>query len=246
MQKDYHKDYNEFSNEFRRSDASRDSVEKLYDLLYELQEIDKTQSESLILSNIYSLLGFHQSAYDVFAATADLSIRKNKAKFQVMKDKASSHKDTFVIKDIRKLKEKLIPIEVSIEDFILSSQSSNSFKLIEKEVIIFNKKLGHQRLEIQTPNDKLEKHFDAVLTQLRWLADCKEDLIRYYNSHLSEQVQGKADEDWYYTLEVYRVKITVGDGGNVYSDITCADINEDHILDIETDGETIYSMSFDG
>lgn len=65
------KEYIEYSNEFRKSNGSKESVEKMYDLLYELESIEKNKQESLVLSNVYILLGFHRSAFEIFKEAAD-------------------------------------------------------------------------------------------------------------------------------------------------------------------------------
>lgn len=77
--KNFTKDYIEISNEFRTSKASKESVGKLYDLLYDLENSNRTKNDDLTLSNVYSLLGFHLSAYEVFKSVADL---KDKRLFQ--------------------------------------------------------------------------------------------------------------------------------------------------------------------
>ena len=101
MEKNFTKNYIEISNEFRKSNASKESVEKLYDLLYDLENSTRSKNDDLTLSNVYSLLGFHLSAYEVFKSIADLNDKKSTSKLYVMEEKAKSHKNNFVIKDIR-------------------------------------------------------------------------------------------------------------------------------------------------
>ncbi|MFW2581589.1 hypothetical protein [Aliarcobacter butzleri] len=56
----YSKEYINSSTEFKNSNGSKESIEKLYDLLYKLEKIDRTKNEDLLLSNVYTLLGFYE------------------------------------------------------------------------------------------------------------------------------------------------------------------------------------------
>ena len=103
MEKNFTKDYIEISNEFRKSKASKESVGRLYDFLDELKSAERTKNDDFILSNVYSLLGFHQSAYETFKSVADLTDRKSASKLYVLEDKAKSHKNDFNIKNIRNM-----------------------------------------------------------------------------------------------------------------------------------------------
>ena len=98
MEKNFLKQYIEFSNAFRKSNGSKESVENIYNLLYELENVNKTKEDNLVLSNVYILLGFHKSAYEVFKETVELSNNKEVSKLYVMEQKAKSHENNFIIK----------------------------------------------------------------------------------------------------------------------------------------------------
>ncbi|TPN85253.1 hypothetical protein [Aquimarina algicola] len=244
---DYNKRYNEISKEFRNTNASKESVEKLYDLLYELKKIERSHSENMILCFIYKLLGYHQSAYKIFANTADMNNKKNKAKLLVMKDKATSHKDTFIIQDIRKFQKKQPQAKISLQDFVPIDNDENDFTLTNKSLVVFNKKINNKRIEFHLGNHELENYIDDIIKKLEWLSDCKEELICYYNRHLAQYTNKQANENWYHTLEVLSLKVTIGESGNIFADISCGeDYMLDHILDVETNEREIYDMRFDG
>jgi hypothetical protein len=248
MGKNFSKDYIEISNEFRKSNSSNESVEKLYDLLYEMEKSNRTKTEDLILSNIYTLLGFHQSAHEVFKSAADLTDRKNASKLYVLEEKAKSHKNNFIIKDIRKFRRKNEKTELLITDFTIAEPDRNKFKIINKKIVIFNKTVKNDKVEISiSGNHKFEDYVDKIIGYIYWLGDCKDELIKFYNSELSDDTEETANDDWYDTLEVLGARIIVGLNGNLYSEITSRDdFAQDHILDIETENETITSMNYDG
>ena len=101
------KRYIDASNAFRKAADYHEGAIALYDLLYDLQaKEERTKEEERILTDTYSLLGYHLSAYETFLRIADPTNYKEKSKLVVLEDKAKSHKDTFCIKDIRKLRGK--------------------------------------------------------------------------------------------------------------------------------------------
>lgn len=248
MERNFTKDYIEISNEFRKSNASKESVEKLYDLLYDLQSSSRTKNEDLTLSNLYSLLGFHQSAYEIFKSVADLTDRKNTSKLYVMEEKAKSHKNNFIIKDIRKFRQQKDQTKLLTTDFLLSTTEENKVSMIDKDIVVFNKVVKNDKVEIFIYGQhKLENFADKIIDYIFWLADCKKELIEFYNNELSEDSGEVANNDWYDTLEIYSARIIVGQNGNLYAEISGGDdFSQDHILDIEIENETITGMNYDG
>ena len=213
-----------------------------------MESADRTKSEDLILSNVYSLLGFHQSAYEIFKSVADLTDRKNASKLYVLEDKAKSHKNDFIIKDIRKLRSEIKRAKLLPTDFVKSESSEHKFKVIDKDIVIFKKVIKNDNFEIYVSGDhKFEDFTDKIIDYIYWLGNCKKELVTFYNTELSEYTDEVADDDWFDTLELYGVRIIIGQNGNLYSEISGGDdFWQDHILDIETSGKTISSMSYDG
>ncbi|MET3021154.1 hypothetical protein [Flavobacterium hydatis] len=244
MNSDYTKDYIELSKEFRKSNASIQSVEKLYDLLYELENTNRTKEEDLVLSNIYSLLGFHKSAYEVFKTIADLTNRKEATKMYVLEEKSKSHKNNFIIKDIRKYREKKEQPKLEISDFVVSKNYKNQFKIVNKEIIIFNKTIKEDTISIQLPSEHIENYSNKIIKCMNWLSDCKTDLIDFYNREYKEDI---ANKDWYDTLVIYNTRIIIEDSGVVFCSISGGDdFYQDHLLDIEITNDIVISMNYNG
>lgn len=248
MEKNFTKDYIEISNEFRKSNASKQSVGKLYDLLYHLENSTRTKNDDLTLSNVYSLLGFHLSAYEVFKSIADLNDKKSTSKLYVMEEKAKSHKNNFVIKDIREFRQKNEQTKLSINDFLISETEEKKFTINDKDVVIFNKIIKNKKIEISLyGNHKIENYADKIIDYIFWLGDCKIELIEFYNRNLSEDTEEVANDDWYDTLEILSVNIGVAVNGNLFAEISAGDdFASDHILDIEIDEQKITEMNYDG
>lgn len=244
MDKNYMKEYIEFSNEFRKSNGSKESVEKIYGLLYELESIAKSKQENLVLSNVYILLGFHRSAYEIFKEAADSKNTKDVSKLYVLEQKAKSHENNFIIKDLRKFREKQNRSKLTVNDFS-QLKDGNEFEVSENKAVIFNKiKTGE--ISIYLPDSDFGNYSDQIIEHIFWLGDCKKDLIEFYNEN-NDFTEETADEDWYDNLEIYRSRITIDISGNIETILSIGDhFSQDHILDVEMTNKKIVSMNYDG
>ncbi len=245
-EKNYQKEYIDTSTEFRIG-KSKESTGKLYDLLYQMEKIDRTKSEDQILSNIYSLLGFHQSAYEVFKPTVDIRNRKETAKLYTLKEKAASHGNNFIIKDIRNFR--IINEQTNLlpENFNVDKEEGNKF--VTKEIIvIFNKIVEPNNFEIWIyGNHKFTDNATKIIEYISWLGDCKNELIKFYNSEMGEYTEETADEDWFDTLEIYCARVYVEKSGKLSAEISIGDdFLPDHILDIEIEEREIAEISING
>jgi len=247
MSRNFLKEYIEASNEFRKSDNSQESIAKLYDLLYELETMSRTKNEDVTLANIYSLLGFHQSAYEVFKTTVDSSDRKTITKLYGLEEKAKSHENNFIIKDLRKYRQKKAQVSLLPTDFVPLETGGHNYKIADKEIIIFNKVVKKGKVDIYLPNQQMKPYVDKVIRYLNWLSDCKSELIAFYNHWDKREMADVVNDDWYDSLDVYRVSITVGQNESLYADIATGGVHfQDHLLDIETENESIVAMNYDG
>lgn len=243
----YQQEYIARSTGFRESKASPESVGKLYDLLYELEKADRTKEDSITLANIYTLLGFHLSAYETFSAVADATDRKVAVKLHGLQDKAKSHQNNFIIKDVRKLRGKIETPVLSIDDFKKQDDEGREY-ILDTAVVIFNKQLSSGKFKIYLYNNqKIEDHLNSILEYILWLSNCKSELISFYNAGLSEDVGETANDDWYDTLELYSARIELREEGKLFSTISGGDdFMQDHILDIEMEEKQFTDIGYDG
>ncbi len=59
--------------------------------------------------------------------------------------------------------------------------------------------------------------------------------------------QQKADKDWFDTLDILGLRVTVGVNGKLFAEVTGGDnFVPDHLLDIEIEEKTIVGMNYDG
>jgi len=199
------------------------------------------------LSNVYNLLGFHKSAYETFKSVADVNDRKVVSKLYAMGEKAKSHKNNFILKDVRKLREKQEIVQLQESDFLISEVDESEAK-VAKNVVIFNKIVASDNVEISNyGKHKFVAYVDQIAEFVVWLGGCKNELIEFYNRELSQFSEEVADDDWYYTLEVFRLRITIGKNENLYAEIASGDDHvQDHILDIEIGDHSVLGMTYDG
>ncbi|RXK83764.1 hypothetical protein [Filimonas effusa] len=237
------KRYADLSANFRSSKQSKESIAQLYAFLDETGGAqDKTSL--LVRSQVYSLLGYHQKAYDIFVAIADKSNRKDISRLFEMEQLAKSHQDNFA------LKRKPAPIqhlpELTLNDFVKEDNSAPDEVVfaVSRRNIILGKVFDDKPLLINLErNIALEDVFPQLLTYIKWLGSCKAELIDYYNRNFENNV----NEAWYNYLDIFGVRITVAGMHQLTADITCGDeIAQDHLLDISFDGKRIVSMSYDG
>ena len=243
------KRYIDASNAFRKAGGSHEGAIALYDLLYDLQaKTQRTKEEERILADTYTLLEYHLSAYETFLRIADTTNYKEKSKLLVLEDKAKTHKNTFCIKDVRKLKAKKKPKTFKVADFekVKDFESECEYLLSTKKVVIFNKELeGEDFSFFINKGTSLESCLHSINEYLEWLSDAKAILINYYNEHCAEYTP-QADDNWYNTLEVYSGHLDIGSIG-ISAHISAGDIfSPDHLLEIDFEGKEITHIGWDG
>ena len=243
------KRYIDASNAFRKAGGSYEGAIALYDLLYDLQaKTQRTKEEERILADTYTLLEYHLSAYETFLRIADTTNYKEKSKLLVLEDKAKTHKNTFCIKDVRKLKAKKKQTAFKISDFekVEDLESECEYVLSTKKVVIFNKEVvGEDFSFFINKETSLESCLHSINEYLEWLSDAKATLINYYNEHCTEYTP-QADDNWYDTLEVYRGRMNVWSTG-VAAHISAGDIfTPDHSLEIDFDDKEVTDIGWDG
>ena len=243
------KRYIDASNTFRKAGGSHEGAIALYDLLYDLQaKTQRTKEEERILADTYTLLEYHLSAYETFARIVDTTNYKEKSKLLVLEDKAKTHKNTFCIKDVRKLKAKKNQTAFKISDFekVEDFELECEYVLSTKKVVIFNKEVeGEDFSFFINKGTSLESCLHSINEYLEWLSDAKAILINYYNEHCAEYTP-QADDNWYNTLEVYSGHLDIGSIG-ISAHISAGDIfSPDHLLEIDFEGKEITHIGWDG
>lgn len=79
------------------------------------------------------------------------------------------------------------------------------------------------------------------------ISNFKDELINFYNNDFEFEDKELADESWYNQLEIYRLILIPGLNNKWYAEIVAGDkFFIDHLLDIELDENTVFSMNYDG
>ena len=246
MNRNFMQEYITLSKDFRET-KSPESIHKLHLFLDELRLQENDKQAALVLSQVYSLLVFHKSAYEVFLKIADKNNPKDTKKLFTMSELAKSHGDNFLIKN--KLKKTVLPKtkRLILSDFELKNECETftSFESNNK-LIIFGKLFDNNPLRLcLSKGMKLESCIEKIADYVQWLGNCKKFLVDFYNSN--DDFEDEADNDWYNSLEIYGVLLDVNVKGNIFATINCGDdFWSDHILDIEIDDKKIVSMGYDG
>ncbi|WP_314271574.1 hypothetical protein, partial [Capnocytophaga sputigena] len=173
---------------------------------------------------------------------------KEKSKLLVLEDKAKTHKNTFCIKDVRKLKAKKKPKTLKVADFekVEDFESSYEYVLPTRKVVIFGREVEEEDFSFFINKDiPLESCLHSINKYLEWLSDAKATLINYYNEHCGAYTP-EADDNWYNTLEVYSGHLDIGCIG-ISAHISAGDIfSPDHLLEIDFEGKEITHIGWDG
>jgi hypothetical protein len=247
MTENYMKQYIELSNEFRKDNKSQEIIKKLYDFIDLLQK-DENKDNEMVLVYVYTLLAYHQKAYDLYLKIYKKNDRKQKAKLFDMEQMSKSHGDNFAIK-LRKKSETDEKVNYCVNDFVEDDIIGEYKKyLLNKPCIVFNQVFENEPLEVELYKDfSLSEYISLINNYIRWIGgECKKKLIDYFNKNMTF-AEEKADDEWYETLEIYSVLIILTKNKELCATITCGDnIFEDHILDIETEEDKICTMNIDG
>jgi len=245
MDKNFMQEYITLSKDFRET-KSPESIDKLYSFLDELRLQENDKQATLVLSQVYSLLAFHKSAYETFLKTADKNNPKDTKKLFTMSELAKSHGDNFIVKN--KLKKPVLPKteRLILSDFELKLENENftSFET-DKKLIIFGKLFDNEPLKLcLSKGVKLESCIEKIADYVQWLCDCKKILMKFYNNN---DFEDEANDDWYDSLEIIGVLLDVNEKEKIFATLNCGDdFWSDHILDIEIDDKKVVSMGYDG
>lgn len=243
----YNKRYNALSKQFREAYNTKEIADDLFDLLYELQELEQTNKNLVMQSHIYALLEWWQSAYDILLEIDNSTV---KSKLFIFSQKAKTHGDTFGLKDIRKLKQIKVLAKLTVDDFILTEGTTYVYSLNAKKVVIFNKYCAGNRYEIKssialTDADKL-----LIREYMNWLASVRKPIIDFYNSEKNQYMpflRTKVRSDWYDTLDIYSVSIHYHSPEQMEATISMGDqIILDHIIDLVLENKECMEMHLDG
>lgn len=265
----YRHQFNEILKEFKQNpyQDNHQAIAKLYDLKHELenQTHQNNFDNDMVLFSIYNTLGFFASAYEIYQKHHTANTPKAQAQLYKIAQKAKSHGNHFVLKDVRqeksKIKKRKTKITLSLDDFVLDLQQSdneNDWFSINKNIPIFwrNFKSKNEKIEVVVHKNCLEQYLPKITDLVNHFAYLEPNiLMNYYNnppqnghSYTIECTEKQANENWFNTLEIYRCQIsTYGDHHNpsFSVNISVGDIYDiDHILNLEFNEKDLFIISY--
>ena len=263
MQGNLIKDFILASAEFKKSKASEESINNLYDLVYELEKRDRNTDETVLLLEIYYLLGLHIEAYHVLQPVKELP-KNEQVKFTKFLNRP--HESYYhVYRDLREAKTLKEPTLLWQDDFSVSPMKDNGwYDIILKEkthIVLLNKNVQVKNKKTQDLNIFSEqKPNENILKQLAdyflWIGDCKEELLSFYNSHEIEYglvgdtdgpyKYAHADSKWFDGLDVWEVNVFI-ENDKIRSVIYITDYYHPVQMGfcLETKGLKIASIEYD-
>lgn len=255
MEKKLKKSFIEASKAFKKSKslnqkASNESVEKLFDIIYELKKKERSDEENFVLADIYSLLDRYIDAFRILDSASPLSRKKQEKyakKIVELERKRRKKNNNFCYRDLREARIIKKPTKLSVDDFILESHDDCiQIKIKDdiKRVVMFNKYIKSKEVSIFAIGDI--KKLDIVIDCIHWLGACKEELITFYNQTKIEGKVDKADNEWFDGLDVSMVHIIMKKNGMIEGDFAVSDyINYNYGFHLFIENKTITHIEYD-
>jgi hypothetical protein len=247
MTENYMKQYIGLLKEYKKNNKSQEIIEKIHDLINILEK-DGNKDNKTVLVCVYKLLAYHKKAYDLYSKIYNENDRKQKAKLFVMEQMSKSHGDNFAVK-LKKRPEINKTVNYGVNDFIEEDIIGEyKYYMLNQTCIIFGQMFDSEPLRIELYKKfLLSDYIIQINGYIHWLGEgCKRKLIDCFNRNMTF-VEEKADDEWYETLEIYGVSITIPKTEKLCAIVTCGDnIVRDHILDIGTEDDKICTMNIDG
>ncbi len=254
MEKKLKKSFIEASIAFEKSRtsykrASDETVEALFDIIYELKKKERSDEENFVLADIYNLLDRDIDASRVLESFSPSSRKKQeKHAKKIIELKRKKKNNNFCYRDLREARIIKEPTKLSIGDFILERYDDYTQVKIKddiKRVVMFNKYIKNKEIPIFAI-DNLQK-LDTIIDYITWLGACKEELITFYNQTKIEGKVDRADDDWFDGLDVWVTDIVMKKNGMIEGAFAISDyLNYNYGFHLFIENKTITYIEYDG
>ena len=224
-------------------------ISELYDFMRKMEQADKSLENDEILSSVYSLLGFHHAAFEVMFPHFDLENKRDIGRCYKLKKKAESHGDKFCLKDVRDYQNVVSDIpQIHIDDFqLLERNELHDHFEIQKDIPFLGRYSISEKMRVHLPIGSLKENFDKIMEYIHKVNErlTKDFLIEQYNERIKPYSEFEADENWYYTLELYSARFALLDSGVMLITINAGDnIDLNHSIEIEFYGDRLHRFSY--
>lgn len=240
--------------EFIYMNASEASVEKLYDISYDLEMRNRNFDENYVLAQIYNILGKRISASKIIEFTLKEANSEQKHQLNKLVDDMS-YKERFIINIYRDLREaKLIksPSKLTVDDFVIQNTEIGGWADIKisdefANIVILNKNLNtHDDVAIAVPHFSANQYFEQLIDYIEWLGDFKNDLLTFYTNNSFELKYFDVDQNWFDGLDVDSLVIEIDNKRNVFCEIVIYDYLKNNMgFRLEIENRIIKSIEYD-
>lgn len=251
--------------EFEKSGASAESINKLFDLLYELRKKNRSHQEQYILAKTLHLLGSHHEAERILESDESpvRSHRKRekerslKLLQEIRKENSSPFRTAKVYRDLR---EAASPKKISLLslDDLKTLRYNNvhgngnrttyqiAFSDSVKNIIVCNKNVITEWINVFSENQPDEFLMMKLIFHFEWLAGIKKELTEFYRTADTGYKPEKTDPDWFNGLEVWDVMIDIDLENTIHTEILIADYyNNGYSLCLTVKDDSIIDLKYD-
>lgn len=220
--------------EFEKSGPSAESINKLFDLLYELRKKNRSHQEQYILAKTLYLLGSYHEAERILESDASpiYSYEKKEKKRslkllqEIRKENSFPFRTAKVYRDLREASSPKKISLLSLDDITTVWDNSGyqiTFSDSVKDLIICNKNVKIQWLNVFSQKQPDELLIIKLIFHFEWLATLKKELIDFYRIADTDYKPEKMDPDWFNGLEIWDVTIDIDHKNTIHTEILMAD-----------------------
>lgn len=237
------------TSNFKKSKASTESVENLFDLIYEMENVEKNLDETIMLCEIYNLIGLNIKTNRILdSLPLTKEEEKIKVEAQIKLDRDNRYKNTrFYYRDLREAKITKDLENLSVADFVILNEEE-VFKIEfakTSRLNIFNKYVKTKDISIYSdvaPNKNLS---DSLIYFFHWLSGCRKELINFYNTTEIGNKIHSANIEWFDGLDIMDVIIEIKDVKKIFCQISISDyFNHNLGFELEIINDSIISILY--
>lgn len=221
------------TSNFKKSKASAESVENLFDLIYEMENVEKNLDETIMLCEIYNVIGLNIKTNRILdSLPLTTKEEKLKTEAQIKLDKDNKYKNTrFYYRDLREAKITKDLENLSVADFVIFNEEE-VFKIEFVKITqinIFNKYVKTSEVSIYSdvaPNNNL---WDSLINFFHWLSGCRKELIDFYNINEIQNKIHSANIEWFDGLDIMDVIIEIKESEKICCQILISDYSNHNL-----------------
>lgn len=254
MMTDLTRDFNVLAQEFKKSNASKESINKLYDLVFELNDKDRNIEENYILASTHWLLGNRYEAQEILEKVLESCEGRQKERplkllQEIVRENKNLPRKDRIYRDLRDAEKIKTAPALSFDDFTTRQDHEEFITSLSgnvKNIVIFNKYVETKSIDIFSKKKPDELSILKLIYYFEWLAGVKSDLMAFYEKNESDFKIEHDSTTWFDGLDIWDVNIIINDQGNIETDLFiqdyynhnsgfCLSLKDDIITDLKYD-----------